>query len=118
MSTKSAILDCGSPMSSQKTIDQLSAIQAAGKFDPFIEYVRFPRYKNLTSNFRIDFTFPVTALVGPNGTNKSSILVALQGAPANRSPGQFWFSTAVDPPRRTGSRILVAQVWSRESFRA
>ncbi|MGM4998253.1 ATP-dependent nuclease [Tardiphaga sp. 538_B7_N1_4] len=89
-------------MSSQKAIDQLSAILAAGKFAPFIEYVRFPRYKNLARNFRIDFDFPVTALVGPNGTNKSSILVALQGAPANRSPGQLWFSTAVDPIEETG----------------
>jgi predicted ATPase len=89
-------------MSSQKTIEQLSAILAAGKFEPFIGYIRFPRYKNLATNFRIDFTFPITALVGPNGTNKSSILVALQGAPANRSPGQFWFSTKMDPIEETG----------------
>src|SRR6202012_1331692 len=70
--------------------------------EPFIQHVRFPRYKNLASDFRIDFTFPITALVGQNGTNKSSILVALQGAPANRSPGQYWFSTKMDPIEETG----------------
>lgn len=89
-------------MSLAKTINQLSAILSSGKFEPFISHIRFPRYKNLATNFRIDFTFPITALVGPNGTNKSSILVALQGAPANRSPGQFWFSTKMDPIEETG----------------
>jgi len=89
-------------MSALKTVEQLLAILNAGKLEPFIRHIRFPRYKNLASGFRIDFTFPITALVGPNGTNKSSILVALQGAPANRSPGQYWFSTRIDPIEETG----------------
>lgn len=86
----------------QKVVDQIQQILEAGKFEPYIRHIRFPRYKNLANDFRIDFSFPITALVGPNGTNKSSILVALQGAPANRSPSQYWFSTKMDPIEETG----------------
>lgn len=71
--------------------------QQEGKlFEPYIRYIRFPLYKHLKKNSRIDFGFPITALVGPNGCNKSSILQALFGAPINRSVGNYWFSTDVD----------------------
>ncbi|GAB9241395.1 ATP-dependent nuclease [Bradyrhizobium diazoefficiens] len=89
-------------MPSQKVVEQVRQILEAGKLEPYIRHIRFPRYKNLASNFRIDFSFPITALVGPNGTNKSSILVALQGAPRDRSPSQYWFSTKMDPIEETG----------------
>jgi AAA domain len=83
-------------------IGPLQAMLAGGKCEPFIRHIRFPRYKNLASGLTIEFDFPITALVGPNGTNKSSILVAIQGAPGNRSPGQYWFSTDIDPIEETG----------------
>jgi predicted ATPase len=65
--------------------------------EPFIRHIRFPRFKNLESGFRIDFQYPITALVGTNGTNKSSILRALQGCPELYNIGNFWFSTDLDP---------------------
>ncbi|MFM9487886.1 ATP-dependent nuclease [Pseudomonas monachiensis] len=71
-------------------------------FEPFISHIRFPRYRNLESDFRIDFSHPITALVGENGTNKSSILRALYGAPSDNSPGTFWFSTSLDPIEEDG----------------
>lgn len=71
-------------------------------FEPFICHIRFPRYRNLESDFRIDFSHPITALVGENGTNKSSILRALYGAPSDNSPGTFWFSTSLDPIEEDG----------------
>lgn len=66
-------------------------------FPGYITHIRFPRYKNIVDGARIDFTFPITALVGSNGSGKTSILNALYGAPARKSLGQFWFSTKVDP---------------------
>lgn len=66
-------------------------------FRGYITHIRFPRYKNIADGTRIDFTFPVTALVGPNGSGKTSVLNALYGAPARKSTGQYWFSTKVDP---------------------
>lgn len=66
-------------------------------FPGYITHIRFPRYKNIADGMRIDFTFPVTALVGSNGSGKTSILNALYGAPARKSTGQYWFSTKVDP---------------------
>jgi predicted ATPase len=66
-------------------------------FPGYIAHIRFPRYKNIVDNTRIDFTFPVTALVGSNGSGKTSVLNALYGAPARKSTGQYWFSTKVDP---------------------
>jgi ABC-type cobalamin/Fe3+-siderophores transport system ATPase subunit len=46
---------------------------------------------------RIDFNFPITALVGENGSGKTSVLHALYGAPIRYSTGEYWFSTEVDP---------------------
>ncbi|MFK3794757.1 ATP-dependent nuclease [Pseudomonas sp. NPDC088444] len=71
-------------------------------FEPFIRHMRFPKYKNLEAGLRIEFSHPITALVGENGTNKSSILRALYGAPSDNSPGSFWFSTSLDPIEEDG----------------
>lgn len=79
----------------------LSLEQNRGRYDKifpgYITHIRFPRFKNIADGDRIDFTFPVTALVGANGSGKTSVLNALYGAPAGKSTGQFWFSTKVDP---------------------
>lgn len=66
-------------------------------FPAYITHIRFPRYKNMQSGARIDFSFPVTALVGTNGSGKTSVLNALYGAPLRKSTGEYWFSTKVDP---------------------
>jgi predicted ATPase len=66
-------------------------------FPGYITHIRFPRFKNIADGTRIDFTFPVTALVGSNGSGKTSVLNALYGAPAGQSTGQYWFSTKIDP---------------------
>jgi hypothetical protein len=68
----------------------------SGDFEPFIKHIRFPYFKNLEANARIDFTFPITALVGQNGTNKSSVIKALYGCPNNRSITKYWFTTETD----------------------
>lgn len=67
-----------------------------GKFEPFIRHIRFPYFKNLELNSRIDFEFPITALVGQNGTNKSSVIKALFGCPNGRSITRYWFTTDTD----------------------
>lgn len=66
------------------------------KFEPFIRYIRFPRYKNFFPNTKIDFEFPITVLVGENGCNKSSVIRALYGAPTQKSLGEYWFESNVD----------------------
>ena len=63
----------------------------------YITHIRFPRYKNMVAGTSIEFGFPVTALVGANGSGKTSVLNALYGAPIRNSTGQYWFSTKVDP---------------------
>ena len=84
-------------MNSAHTGDALSGMLAVGKFEPYIRYIRFPRFRNLRDGTRIDFGYPVTALVGPNGTNKTAILRALQGCPDQENIGRYWFSTSLDP---------------------
>lgn len=83
---------------------QLRALVAGRKLEPFISHIRFPQYKNLAANTVVEFTYPITALVGANGTNKSSILRALYGAPGFNNLGNFWFSTSIDPIEETGER--------------
>ncbi len=63
----------------------------------YISHIRFPLFKNLEQGARIDFPFPVTALVGPNGCGKTSALHALYGAPKGYTTSEFWFSTEIDP---------------------
>ena len=72
-------------------------LAAPSQWEPFIEKIVFLKYKRIRDNEFLTFTYPVTALLGRNGSNKSSILHALYGAPANQSPGSFWFSTSLDP---------------------
>lgn len=72
------------------------------EFEPFISHIRFPTYRNLEPDLKLEFLYPITALVGENGTNKSSIIRALFGAPADNSPGTFWFSTSLDPIEEEG----------------
>lgn len=67
------------------------------EFDKFIHKMCFPKFKNFTPNAKVEFRFPITVLVGPNGGGKSSILHAAWGMPLNHSTSRFWFSTPVDP---------------------
>jgi predicted ATPase len=66
-------------------------------FQHYIEYIRFPFFKNFSPNLKIDFSFPVTFLVGANGAGKSSLLHALYGVPSGYNVSKFWFSTELDP---------------------
>ena len=65
-------------------------------FFPYIDYIRFPKYKALENNTKISFDFPLTVFVGENGTNKTSVIQAIYGSPGNNSVGKYWFSTDVD----------------------
>jgi hypothetical protein len=83
-------------------INVLRSLVTARKLGPYISHIRFPYYKNLEPGTRIDFQFPITALVGVNGTNKSSVLRAIQGSPENENLGVYWFSTSTDPIEEAG----------------
>lgn len=67
------------------------------KLEPYIRHIRFPHYKNLAPDTHIEFTYPITAFVGANGTNKSSVIRALYGSPGQNNLGNYWFSTSIDP---------------------
>ncbi|MBO3752791.1 AAA family ATPase [Streptosporangiaceae bacterium NEAU-GS5] len=84
-------------MKSAVKADPLPDMMLAGKFEPYIPYIRFPHFRNLVDHTEIEFTYPVTALVGPNGTNKTAILRAIQGCPGSKNMGKYWFSTSLDP---------------------
>ncbi|HBJ38216.1 MAG TPA: hypothetical protein DDZ51_26370 [Planctomycetaceae bacterium] len=83
--------------STAQLIASLAGLLRGGQIKPYIEFINFPRYRNFEEGLQIDFDFPVTVLVGQNGTGKTSLLHALSGAPSNCSPGDWWFSTAMDP---------------------
>ncbi len=66
-------------------------------FQRYIEYIRFPFFKNFGENLKVNFTFPITFIVGQNGSGKSSLLHALYGAPEGKSVEEFWYTTDLDP---------------------
>jgi len=78
-------------------IATLTAMFNGGAFQPFIDYIRFPYFRNLEQNTRIEFTFPLSVFVGQNGCGKSSALQAMYGCPLGKSVGDYWFNTTVDP---------------------
>lgn len=91
-------------MTSSRNKEALLGLLKSKKLEPYVRHIRFPQYKNLVANTRVDFTYPITALVGANGTNKTSILRAIWGAPGYNNLGNFWFSTSTDPIEETGER--------------
>lgn len=84
----------------EKEIDDLVrnlATRNLARMQGYISHLRFPNFKGLQRNLRIDLKFPVTALVGPNGCGKSSVLHAMYGMPFKQSTSDFYFSTKLDP---------------------
>ena len=88
-------------MSDEEAITALVA--TVGKFKPgkplqnYITHAAFPKFKSIEPGTRVDFNFPLTALVGANGIGKSSLLHALWGMPYGYSTVKFWFATELDP---------------------
>jgi len=78
-------------------IKTLAKMKGSGAFAKYIDYIVFPRYRNIAPDAKIEFSFPLTVLVGQNGSGKSAVLQALSGAPHGVSVGVWWFETAVDP---------------------
>lgn len=78
-------------------ISKIKGIKRGGGFRPFIDFIQFPKYRNFEKDARVEFEFPLTVIVGPNGSGKTSLLHALSGCPGNRSVGHWWFGTFVDP---------------------
>ena len=54
-------------------VDTLKNFAPGKPLKHYITHATFPRFKNIESGTRVDFEFPLTALVGANGIGKSSI---------------------------------------------
>ena len=72
-------------------INEIRKMKANGVFKNYIEYMVFPYYKNLVPGTKLNFEFPITILVGKNGSGKSSTLHALYGAPYWKSCSEWTF---------------------------
>ncbi len=80
-----------------KLVASICKAKAAGTFQPYIDFIQFAKYRGFEAGTRISFEFPLTVLVGQNGSGKSSVLHALSGAPEKSSVGNYWFGTDLDP---------------------
>ena len=65
-------------------------------FEPFIRKVVFHNFKNIASSQELELDFPITVLIGKNGTNKSSALLALYAIRVNTNLSDYWFGTLID----------------------
>ena len=81
-----------------------------------IKALRFPNYRTLEKDARLPFNFPITVLLGSNGTNKSAILHALYGSTKGATIADFWFETDLDaiPPRRFDRKQSVVHLYEDE----
>ncbi len=87
-----------------KNINTLQQLRARKVHNKYIEYIRFPFFRNLVPDTKITFDFPITFLVGKNGGGKSSTLQSLYGCPKGYSLGDFWFTTELDPIKEFGKK--------------
>ncbi|MFY7732731.1 MAG: ATP-dependent nuclease [Bacteroidia bacterium] len=78
-------------------INTLQKFRVRSVHKNYIEYIRYPFFRNLEVNTKITFDFPITFLVGKNGGGKSSTLQSLYGCPKGYSLGDYWFTTELDP---------------------
>lgn len=95
-------------------IDALKNKLHSGGFPKFITNVRFPYFKNLKIGSSINFKFPLTVLVGQNGSGKSSCLQAIQGCPRRSNPSEYWFTTVIDPIKEkdvSGFYPRITKIW-------
>jgi len=76
-------------------------------FQKYIEYIRFPFFKNFEENLKVNFTFPITFIVGQNGSGKSSLLHALYGAPE----GKYSYKTEFT---KTNVEILKTRIKNKD----
>ncbi|HGN1201459.1 ATP-dependent nuclease [Providencia rettgeri] len=77
-------------------LKSLQQIFNSPKIEPFIRKLVFTNFKNIKSGQQLNFDYPITVLVGQNGTNKTSALVALFGSVNGVSPAGYWFTTPLD----------------------
>jgi len=81
----------------KQLISVIQDIKSGNQFHKYIDFIRFPFYRNVEVDTQINFDFPLTVFIGQNGCGKSSCLHAMYGAPMNYTPYSFWFDTKVDP---------------------
>jgi len=104
-------------MSQESPVDDLQrSVNRLERKTPYICSLRFPNYRNLQFDSELPFDFPITVLLGRNGTNKSSILHALYGSPKGLSVGEFWFETELDaiPSERNGRKQSIIHRYREE----
>lgn len=85
-------------------VKAINGAYRAKEYAPMIKSIKFSNYKNVANDKNIEFNFPVSIIVGPNGTNKTSILRALESCPKGKSLSDYWFSTELDPIPRPVSK--------------
>lgn len=82
---------------SREYVKEIERSFGRGLYDPMITDISFWNYKNVSSGAKLEFNFPVSLIIGPNGTNKTSILRALESCPEGKSLSDYWFDTKLDP---------------------
>lgn len=78
-------------------VEDIHSAYGRGQYDPMITDISFLNYKNVSNSAKLEFNFPVSLIIGPNGTNKTSILRALESCPGRKSLSDYWFDTKLDP---------------------
>lgn len=81
----------------RKLVKTLRTFSPGHPLKHYIAHATFPKFKSIEPGTRVDFSFPLTALVGANGIGKSSLLHAMWGMPRGYSTSRFWFATELDP---------------------
>ena len=89
-------------MTFQQKLDTCSRLLSGRMLEPYVKKIVFSNYKNFSANTTIEFQYPLTVLVGRNGTNKSSVLKALSACIDGTSLADLWFETDIDSIHSAG----------------
>lgn len=75
----------------QELIETIQDMKEHGVFKNYIEYIVFPFYKNLIEGTRINFTFPLTVLVGKMDLERALLCMLCLGPRGEKPVGIFGF---------------------------
>ena len=66
-------------MDVQKNVNVIANMKRDNIFPNYIEYIQFPFFKNMQKNTKINFSYPLTVLVGRNGSGKTVLMKMILG---------------------------------------
>lgn len=86
-------------------IDKVKKLYEIGQIRNRITMLEINNFRRFSPNFQINFSFPLTVIVGKNGSGKSTIMKMIKVTDTRRNPFDYFFETAIEDAELNGSQF-------------